>query len=242
MLFIHPFADEMNKSRRMVALQARALAASGWNVLQVDLFGCGDSDGEFGQADWQQWLTDVKEAAAWLHEATGCAPSLWGLRTGCLLACHVAMGIQPAPNLLLWQPTLSGRQSLHQFLRLKVANQLFAQPSADRLDTQTLRAQLTRGEAVEVAGYALSPGLALGLEAAELAPPAAPTRVAWFEVAAEAAELSPTGLAKIHAWQQAGHRVAARVVAGAAFWQSQEIAECPELILATVAAVAEWQV
>ena len=47
-LYVHPLAEEMNKSRRMAALQARALAASGWVVLQVDLFGCGDSDGDFG--------------------------------------------------------------------------------------------------------------------------------------------------------------------------------------------------
>ena len=61
-LYVHPLAEEMNKSRRMAALQARALAASGWFVLQVDLFGCGDSDGDFGDADWQRWLADVDEA------------------------------------------------------------------------------------------------------------------------------------------------------------------------------------
>jgi len=33
----------MNKSRRMAALQARVFAAMGFGVLQIDLFGCGDS-------------------------------------------------------------------------------------------------------------------------------------------------------------------------------------------------------
>src|SRR5258705_9769402 len=46
-LYLPPFAEEMNKSRRMAALQARAFARIGWNVLQMDLFGCGDSSGEF---------------------------------------------------------------------------------------------------------------------------------------------------------------------------------------------------
>ena len=46
----------------------------------MDLFGCGDSEGDFGEADWQQWLADVVGAAAWLREQTGSAPSLWGLR------------------------------------------------------------------------------------------------------------------------------------------------------------------
>ena len=40
-VYIHPFAEEMNFSRRMVALQARMLAAQGYAVLQIDLSGCG---------------------------------------------------------------------------------------------------------------------------------------------------------------------------------------------------------
>src|SRR5687768_8838655 len=51
-VYVHPFAEEMNKSRRMAALQARALAASGHAVLQIDLLGCGDSSGDFGDASW----------------------------------------------------------------------------------------------------------------------------------------------------------------------------------------------
>src|SRR5690606_27532247 len=62
LLFLHPFAEEMNKSRRMVALAARAFASAGWAVLQVDLAGCGDSEGDFADADWQTWLDDVSHA------------------------------------------------------------------------------------------------------------------------------------------------------------------------------------
>jgi alpha/beta superfamily hydrolase len=51
-LCIHPFAEEMNKSRRMAALQSRALAEAGYTVLQIDLHGCGDSAGDFGEASW----------------------------------------------------------------------------------------------------------------------------------------------------------------------------------------------
>jgi alpha-beta hydrolase superfamily lysophospholipase len=38
-VYVHPFAEEMNKSRRMAALQAKALAAAGYAVLQIDLHG-----------------------------------------------------------------------------------------------------------------------------------------------------------------------------------------------------------
>src|SRR5882672_8203208 len=64
-LYVHPFAEEMNKSRRMAALQSRALSAAGFAVLQLDLFGCGDSSGEFGDATWDDWVADIVEAAGW---------------------------------------------------------------------------------------------------------------------------------------------------------------------------------
>ena len=41
-VYVHPFTEEMNKSRRMAALQSRALAGAGFSVLQIDLAGCGD--------------------------------------------------------------------------------------------------------------------------------------------------------------------------------------------------------
>jgi alpha-beta hydrolase superfamily lysophospholipase len=46
-LHVHAFAEEHNKCRRMVASQARALAALGYTVLAPDLRGCGDSEGDF---------------------------------------------------------------------------------------------------------------------------------------------------------------------------------------------------
>ena len=85
-LYIHPWAEEMNKSRRMAAMASRALAAQGWAVLQVDLLGCGDSSGDFGDATWQAWTDDVVRAAQWLTSRHPEAPLwLWGLRAGALL-------------------------------------------------------------------------------------------------------------------------------------------------------------
>ncbi len=54
----------MNKSRRMAALQARAFAAMGFGVLQIDLFGCGDSSGDFSDARWDIWKQDLAIARA----------------------------------------------------------------------------------------------------------------------------------------------------------------------------------
>jgi exosortase A-associated hydrolase 2 len=240
-LFIHPFAEEMNKSRRMAALQARALADAGWVVLQIDLFGCGDSEGEFGEADWSQWVSDVLESAAWLRKETGVMPSLWGIRTGCLLAVQAARQIEPAPKLLLWQPIIDGSHFLQQFLRLKLAGQLLASGTPSRTGTEELRARLRTGETVEISGYSISPALASGLEAARLSPLAVPTQVAWLEIAATAdAELTPAARRCVQEWQSAGSEVDARTIEGPAFWQTLEIAECPKLLDATSAVLKNW--
>jgi exosortase A-associated hydrolase 2 len=235
---VHPFAEEMNKSRRMAALQSRMLAESGFAVLQIDLYGCGDSAGDFADASWARWVDDVVAAADWLRDRTRCVPSLWGLRAGCLLAAQAAERIDSVGDLLFWQPVVSGSLHLQQFLRLRVAGQLMGRAGADRTGTAELRAELARGATVEVAGYALSPAVAAGLDAAALAPVRARARVAWLEVsAASPPELTPASSARIEAWRAAGHHVVADALAGVAFWQTQEIAECAAMLAATQAAV-----
>lgn len=241
-LFVHSFAEEMNKSRRMAANQARMFAQVGWVVLQIDLFGCGDSDGDFVDATWQHWVHDIVDASAWLHAKTAYQPVLWGLRTGCLALAQAAHSIAGVSEMLLWQPTVSGKQFLQRFLRLKIANKVLADTPGERSGTQQLRQQLARGESVEVAGYALSPGMALGMEAADLILSAANLRIGWFEVSAsEGNELGPISSMQIAAYRDAGHRVDARVVHGPAFWHTQEISECPELIAETLSLLREWR-
>jgi len=241
-LFVHSFAEEMNKSRRIAALQARAFADAGWTVLQIDLFGCGDSSGDFVDATWQQWTEDVVEAANWLQRTVGTRPILWGIRTGCLLLTYAALKIAGSIACVFWQPVTSGKQFLRQFLRLKIANQLNAKIAQARISTEQLHDRLVRGETIEIAGYALTPALALAIDAAELAMPDAPTRVAWLEVSTGAErELGPASRFRVDVWRQAGHEVDARIVEGHRFWQTVEIYECAALIEATLSVVESWE-
>ena len=239
-LFVHPFAEEMNKSRRVASRQARAFASAGWTVLQLDLYGCGDSSGDFSEATWTQWVDDVIDASAWLREKTGCVPALWGLRSGCLVASDAAKRNPELTDLIFWQPIHSGAQFLRQFLRVSTASGIVAQTGPSSTIEQ-LRGKLASGETVEIAGYPLSPGLAQGLEAAKLEPHAPAGRVAWLEVRTTiAGEVAPASRACISRFESAGHSVDARVVAGPAFWQNLEITECPDLIEASVAMTSEW--
>ncbi|HEY9550049.1 MAG TPA: hypothetical protein VIR45_11165, partial [Kiloniellaceae bacterium] len=64
LVYLPPFAEEMNRSRRMAALQARRLAALGVDDLLLDPFGTGDSAGDFGDARWEIWREDARTAIA----------------------------------------------------------------------------------------------------------------------------------------------------------------------------------
>lgn len=242
-LYVHPWAEEMNKSRRMAALAARALADDGWSVLQPDLAGCGDSSGELHETTTELWLQDLAEACTWLRQRQPDGPLwLWGLRAGALWCAALAARLPATPQLLLWQPAAQGKTLLQQFLRLKAAAQLA--DGGGKAVMEALRADLAAGRAVQVAGYAIGAGLAAGLEAATLMPPplqggGAPC-VVWLETSTEAEpNPSPAAQAAWPRWQQAGWQVQGRAVTGPAFWQTTEIEDAPALVPATVQLLRE---
>lgn len=233
-LYLHPLAEEMNKSRRMAALGCQALAEAGHAVLQIDLRGCGDSSADFGDARWDDWQADVRLGLDWLAQRCPQAPLwLWGLRAGALLAA--ADWGRPV-HFLFWQPQTSGKLALQQFLRLKLAAEMAS--GAGKGLMEQMKAQLARGDAVEVAGYRLHPGLASGLEAARLAPAGTPGRVEWLEVSAQPDDtLKPVSLQALQAWQDAGWTVRATCVTGPSFWATSEIELAPDLLTRTVEAL-----
>ena len=236
-VFVHAFAEEMNKSRRMAAMQARTLADAGYCVLQIDLHGCGDSSGDFGDASWQGWVEDIAQAARWLQNHTNAPLWMWGHRCGCLLAAEAAGQFRLECNFLFWAPPASGKPLLQQFLRLKTASHMLT--GAASAGMEALRTQLVDEGFVEVAGYRLPSALANGLEQSTLTPPGQPgARVEWLELSSrESATLSPVSTKASMAWQSAGYTVRCQVVQGPTFWQTTEIEEVPALIEATLAAV-----
>lgn len=236
---MHPFSEEMNKARRMAALQSRRFAAAGLGVLQIDLHGCGDSSGESADARWRSWKEDVQAAVAWLRSRVDGPVSLWGLRLGATLAADAArdraMGIE---HLYLWQPVLSGEQFLTQFLRLQLAGEMLAGGAAQS-GVRELRETLARGTSLEIAGYDLHPELASaieGLKLAELVP--AVRSACWLEVSGNPEpRLSPAAQRVVDAWRAQGVDVRTVAVAGEPFWTTLEITECAALLDATDASV-----
>ena len=233
------FAEEMNKCRPMTALAARRMAEAGFGVLQVDLLGCGDSSGDFGDASWDDWIGDIVAAIDWTRGRTDAPLSLWGLRGGALLAGAVSSRVSQPLSLLLWQPVLSGRTHLTQFLRLKLAADMLGDGTTTRGGTQALRAQLQQGASVEIAGYRLSPALASAMDAAEFAVADNIAEIAWLETTgATPAVLAPASQSVVNALRDRGKHVQAHAVSGPGFWQSVETEMAPALVEATVAAMA----
>lgn len=231
-----PFAEEMNKCRRMLARTARALAADGWCVVQVDLYGCGDSAGEFEDATWEQWVADLAQAVD-THARTNGGLWLWGVRAGALLLPPL-LRAHPHAHVLLWQPAHDGATILNQFLRLHTSAALLDGGSPG--NRAGLHQQLARGEPVEVAGYVLPSRVADGLAAARLELPAQSVgRIVWLEVAAQADDTMPAAARRtLDTWRAAGRAVEFETVVGPQFWQTVEIAEAPELIERTRSALA----
>lgn len=228
------FAEEMNKARRMVALTARALAASGAGVVCVDPFGTGDSEGDFGDATWALWREDLARITGWLRDQGHTHIVLWGLRAGCLLALDALRAglLEGVRRVVLWQPILSGEQFLAQFLRLRTAGALLRGGAPEK--PGDLRRAWARGEVVEVAGYRVGAALAEPLSALRLAAlvPAKVPAVDWFEVHPEGTP-SGGGARVRESWSAAGRAVRFGALAGAPFWSTQEIALVPALIEAT---------
>ncbi len=251
-LYCPPLAEEMNKSRAMVMLQARQMAQAGCGVLIPDYAGTGDSPGEFEQVCWDQWRKQMVWLLNWLAGQGAESVSLWGLRLGALMAVDVMTHylsrqqealIRPLPieRLLLWQPVASGKTWLNQFLRLRVASGIFQKPDAGinaenkagkKESAQDLRQRLASGEVLEVAGYRISPELAEALESQQLTDytPPPSTEVMWLEVGAQTdPKILPVSARIIDQWQQAAVPVQAHALQGDQFWMTQEISYAPGL-------------
>ncbi len=228
-LYVHPFAEEMNKSRRMAALQARVLAAAGLAVLQIDLHGCGDSSGDFADASWQSWCEDLDTARAWWRQRSNKPLMLWGLRAGCLLVSQAAQRWAEGSSQLWWQPPPQGKTLVQQWLRIRQTAEMVA---GQKTNTEALRALLAADGALDVAGYRCAQALLEPMGQAELAAPVGPAL--WLEVSRnEQLSLLPASSKLLQSWQSAP--VQSGVVHGPAFWQATEIEEAPDLIARSTA-------
>lgn len=226
-LILAPFGEEMNKSRHVLAALVRALGATGDDVLLPDLYGTGDSEGDFGAASIDVWRADI---ASVIERLGGDAIHLIGLRSGALLAADAADAYDIA-SLTLIHPVADGRQQLNQLLRLRLASGLTG--GAQQESAADLRRMLDDDGSLEIAGYRLSAAMAQGLESLKLAdmPVQDVARINWIELVREQDRpLMPVSQRIVETWSAQGRAINTDRVVCDNFWATQEIAQCPAVV------------
>lgn len=232
-LIVPPFAEEMNKSRRMLSQQARLLAGEGYLTLLPDLYGTGESDGEFSDASWTGWCEDLVCGYRWLRERGVDTVSVLAQRTGALLVTALVREKSVTLNrLVLWQPVVSGDMFLTQFLRLRLAAEM-AKGVAERSSVAQIRAELENKGTIEVAGYTLSQHLALPLGDSRMEFPADcfAGELHWCELVATADRaVTVVTQRALDALQAGGVQCELHKVVGHPFWGATEIEDLPLLL------------
>ena len=239
-LVLPPFAEELNKCRRLLAVTVRHLATVGCDVLWPDLYGTGDRAGDFVDADWSMWRAELEALNAWHAAQLPTTPTCClAVRSGALLLGALAARGSYAPTqAVLWQPLFDGARLLQQFLRLRVMAERIGGGNETAAELEQL---LARDGHLEVAGYGLNAKLyaelgAAGLRAADLIGVAA-LSVLEFKAAGGADVTLPARQFRDALLAQ-GCAATAQCVAAEQFWATQEISAPQAMIDATLAALS----
>ena len=240
-VFVPPFAEEMNKSRRQIAMAAKALAACGFAAVLPDLYGTGDSEGEFHEATWESWVADIESVFRWVESEGRQADTVIATRFGCLLACaslHAAS--RSVKRTIFWQPVNSGYRHISRLLRVAVAASLMR--AGPRLTIEGLREVLAGGARVDVGGYVLSPQLARRIDEQSLTR-LADARLGRLHIlyltrsqgrSEQSEDTRIDDLAK-----EIGIRARVLRLQGAPFWTSSEIVTNEDLVDMTIQLLAD---
>jgi exosortase A-associated hydrolase 2 len=216
LLFIHGFAHEHSIARAVMASIWSRLAAEGTGVFSLDLPGCGDSDGDFGDGTWNNWLSGVIAAYRWL-KANGDRPlHVAGLRLGAALALESSQQVH-WKSILLMQPVVRGEEIMTQFLRMRVAFSGLRGDLTEKETTQKLRGRIAAGERLEIGGFFLSPELAQAIDKLDLreSSPLSSPPIHWLETGKG---ISPIANAALDRWRSHGTDVTFTQVDVKPYW------------------------
>lgn len=234
LIYIPPFAEEMNRSRWLIASAARRLAGAGFGTLVIDPYGTGDSDGDFVAARWDIWIRDVSLCLDWAREQHRVPALLWGLRLGASLAVEASRSGADPDGLLLWHPVVKGRQFIDQFLRIAVAQAVTKAHGARSVEG--IRKALTKTDEIEVAGYRVHRDLIDAIDGIDLskAGPGPSASVSWIDVASTT-EAEPRADTRETLSMWAPNNAATLEIAVAPqFWSLPEPEAAPDLIETTL--------
>ncbi len=233
-LIIPPFAEEMNKCRHLFSLLRQQFNAKS-DMLLLDPFGTGDSDGDLVDTTAQQWASDWHSVVALAGKAGYQKINLLAARFGALQMFDILQQELPLPlnKIVLWQPYLQSSTFLQQFFRLKIAEQM---ATGNKTTQKELEQQLSTGEVLEIAGYPITQNFVSSIHAlkdvASLPALYQQTPLLWLETSM-LPNISPVcekGMALLSQYFAAEFTQ----LQGPAWWNATELVQSPELIARSV--------
>lgn len=179
-LICPPLAEEDKSARRTLSELAKWLQARGEASLLFSFRGMGDSSGDYAEATFAGWRTDLRAACAALRQMAPTASfGLIGVRLGASLALlEDDLASEGVETLVLIEPLLIGRQFLsQQAARKKMRAQLTSSegsatsdatpPKAETAPTPGASAVLSEA-AEDFDGWPLAPTLRADFQALDL--------------------------------------------------------------------------
>jgi pimeloyl-ACP methyl ester carboxylesterase len=125
------FGTEQTNLSRGEVVAARMLAAAGFSVIRYNGIGYGDSRAGTEDFRLSSCLAQAVDAARLLAEIGGVERlGMIGSKFGGMVAA-LAADREGLPLLVLWEPVVSGRQYMREFLRSQLMHQVVADERAD---------------------------------------------------------------------------------------------------------------
>ena len=158
-LIIHPFAEEKKSAQRTLVDLARNLSSNGIPVLMFDLQGCGDSEGDFGSIDLNNWLNNINSAVNYLKQTVAVESiGVIGVRFGCYLSLLYEDLWGGITESFLIEPILTPIEYLRKSLRQKLIKELYTSGETTSSRSQLLQ-DLQLEKSIDFDGYEVSGSL-----------------------------------------------------------------------------------
>lgn len=154
-IFCPPFAEEKNKSQRVLVETARALAGLGVDVLRLDYCGTGDSQGNLTDVSIDNWKENIITAIDFCRDNGAKRIGLLGLRLGSLLAATVADRYSGIEWLVHLTPVIDSKKYLNNVLRSKLIKEMLTKGRIDSREKIEGNAQ----SPMDYDGFLISPRL-----------------------------------------------------------------------------------
>lgn len=233
-IFLPPFAEEINKTRHLLSNAMHQLSAAGISCFMLDNYGTGDSEGDLDIATVAIWRKDLQQLLQQLQQQGFSKASFIAIRFGALqLFDLLNSSLMPLKlvQIVLWQPFFEVTKFWQQFSRIKIAE---AMARGERLSQKELEQQLHNGNTIEIAGYPISPAFYQSLLQMQTQLPTELNTLplSWFETS----QLDNIALPvqKMRVTLQQGSKLCFKQLKADPYWQTNELASADELIKLTV--------